>query len=647
MSRRKKLSAKQRRLLGMDQGITRRDFLNATLLGAGAALLDLPAPLQLFAQTNAGSGYGGVGDYAASHGNTEEVISLFREIQDGKYNSHPDSFIDTKETFDLVVIGGGLSGLGAAYQFKKSARKGQKCLILENHLIFGGEAKRNEFIVNGQRLIGPQASNAFVVIDKPATSGYGDTGYEIFTELKIPKKYTYQSLISELKHLQFDRTNYGFMLWYDESPSVGYFFENNDNRGEAQWINNLWERKLKGSHYSAKAKEDFNKWRNSLKRNYSRPDYKQWLDSITYKDYLEKVMGLSPEIAKFADPVLAAALGLGCDAISAYAASRVAMPGFQGFYGQKRRRKLDDSDWHSFPGGNDGFSRYLMKAVIPDAISGSRSFKDIHNGRVDFEALDNPDKNIRMRLGATAVRIEHFPRPEKSEYVFITYVKGGKVFRLKARKVVMASGSWMNRRVVMDLPQEYKTAFKHFYHSSVVIINVALTNWRFLYKLGLTGCRWFQGFGYACNIRQSMIVGDYQPPLHPDKPCILTFYIPFLYPGLQIQEQGVKGRKEILATSFSEYERKIREQMIRLFGKAGFDPKKDIAGIILNRWLYGFLNPQPGFFFGRDGKPAPREVIRKRFGRISFGHSELSGHQNWTGAIDEGRRAAKQVMEIQ
>ena len=106
------------------------------------------------------------------------------------------------------------------------------------------------------------------------------------------------------------------------------------------------------------------------------------------------------------------------------------------------------------------------------------------------------------------------------------------------------------------------------------------------------------------------------------------------------------GRRELLSTSYGQYERQIREQMSRLFGDAGFNPKKDIAGIILNRWGHAYINPQPGFYFRPDGKPAPRDVIRKRFGRIAFGHSELVGHQYWLGAIGEGRRAAEQLKEI-
>ncbi len=621
----------------MGKGITRRDFLNAALIGAGAALLQLPAPIRLLAQTNSWDGDGGVGDYAASHGNTESVLRYAHSMRDGQYDVVPPDAADTGEIFDLVIIGGGMSGLGAAFHFKKSKNRGQKCLIIENHPVFGGESKRNEFIVNGQRLIGPQGANSFVVLDDPETSGY-----DIYSELGIPQRFKYQTLTPTDKKLYFDRTNYGFMLWYDDFSSNGYFFE---NTADPKWAVDIWGSNFKDTPFSENVKKDFGAWRNSKKRNYKGEDFNRWLDTMTYKDYLEKVMGLDPEITRFVDPVLASSIGLGSDAISAFGAYQVAMPGFQGFpAGFTKRARSEKSDWHSFPGGNDGFVRFFTKALIPDSISGNKSFEDIHNQKINFEALDRPSNSVSMRLGALAVRIEHNSEPDKSEFVWASYVKGGKVYRLKARSVVMANGSWVTRRIVKNLPEEHKEAYKQFYRSPMLVVNVAVTNWRFMYKLGLTSCRWFGGFGFSCNIRQPMIVGGYQPPLDPDKPAIITFYVPFYYPGLPIHEQGVKGRTELLSTSYADYEKKITEQMTRLFGKAGFDTEKDIAGIILNRWGHAYVNPQPGFYFGRDGQPAPSSVIRKRFGRIAFGHSELNGHQHWLGAVEEGIRAARQAM---
>ena len=100
----------------------------------------------------------------------------------------------------------------------------------------------------------------------------------------------------------------------------------------------------------------------------------------------------------------------------------------------------------------------------------------------------------------------------------------------------------------------------------------------------------------------------------------------------------------MLSTSFADYERQVRRQMQHLFGSAGFDPRRDIAGIILNRWGHAYVNPQPGFYFGRDGGRPSRDILRERYGRIAFGHAEFEGHQNWPGAVRNGAHAAEQVM---
>jgi spermidine dehydrogenase len=406
--------------------------------------------------------------------------------------------------------------------------------------------------------------------------------------------------------LVFAKDNYGFQIWADSAPSFGYFFDDVSSPGRGWWMYDMWGRDLEGTPFPPKLKRDLLTWRTSQKRYYDGNDVGRWLDSMSYKDYIEKVMGLDPGVTRYADPILAAAVGLGCDVTSAYTAQEIQMPGFA----FTRKGSPSHSEYHSFPGGNTCIARYFVKALLPNAIRGSGTFEDVLNGRVEFDALDRPENPVRIRLGSTAVRVEHDGSPERSEQ------------------------------------EDYRLAYQQFHRSPMLVVNVALTNWRFLYKLGLTACRWFDGFGFCCNIRQPMIVSDYRPPLDPERPTILTFYVPFYYPGKPIHEQGVQGRNELFSTSYADYERQIREQMIRLFGGAGFNPRKDIAGIILNRWGHAYVDPQPGFYFGRDGAPAPRDILRKRYGRIGFAHSEMNGHQNWSGAAMEGRHAMGQLLEV-
>lgn len=150
-----------------DRIIDRREFLNATLLASGALLTGPLSPAELLARAAAQgddwTGPGGVGDYATSNGNTLAVLTEGHAIRERTYEALPAGTIDTGETYDCVVVGGGISGLAVALIFERRARAGMTCLVLDNHPIFGGEAKRNEFNVDGRRLLAHQGSAFFFV----------------------------------------------------------------------------------------------------------------------------------------------------------------------------------------------------------------------------------------------------------------------------------------------------------------------------------------------------------------------------------------------------------------------------------------------------------------------------------------------------
>src|SRR5690349_1649772 len=88
--------------LGMHEPISRRDFVNGTL-AAGAGML-LPNALSMPLADDDWTGYGGVGDYARSNGNTYEVMSAAHAMRDGKYERSIAGAVDTGETYDLAVV---------------------------------------------------------------------------------------------------------------------------------------------------------------------------------------------------------------------------------------------------------------------------------------------------------------------------------------------------------------------------------------------------------------------------------------------------------------------------------------------------------------------------------------------------------------
>ena len=239
---------------------------------------------------------------------------------------------------------------------------------------------------------------------------------------------------------------------------------------------------------------------------------------------------------------------------------------------------------------------------------------------------------------ATAIRVTNLPNGS----VEVVWPVGGKL-QDHREEAVMANGAWSSQYIVADVGDTYREAFKDFVRAPMMVVNVALRRWRFMYDLGITAASYRDQLGFSCNIRQSMVVGDYRPPLDPDRPAVLTFYVSFERPGSSIREQAVSARTELLAASYRDYELRVREQMVRLFGRGGFNPRADIAGIVLNRWGHAFVCPAPGFYFGRNGKPAAPDVLRQPVGRIAFANSELHGHQNWRDATGEGKRAVEQL----
>ena len=622
--------------LGLDRPITRRDFVYGSSLLVGSAVMgcrpnERPAASAsdyAFDVDDAWYGSGGVGDYAASHGNTPAVLEAAHAIRAGQFANPPSNAVDSGEEYDLVVVGGGISGLSAAHHFRRLHPSG-RILVLDNHPIFGGEAKRNDFDVNGVRVSGPQGSNDFGV---PQATGNPD---DYFTALNIPRDLQYVEPGGNAAGMRIPNENYGFLYWQHDQFDVGHFF-----RGQGKpWVKDLWQTGLSSSPWSPEAQQAFATLRDIDASTKTDGDLRTWLDSMTVKQYYEGELGLPPEVATYIDPLLASIIGLGCDAISAWWGRHFELPGFM------KPQRYEEITYHSFPGGNAGIARHFLNHAIPEGITGSGSFEDVLFAPIAFDRLDQPNNAVRMRLDATVVRVEHEGTTGESERVRVTYTRNGEVHQLRAKAVVMASGGWVNRHVLQDLPDRHRVAYESFSHSPVLVANVALTNWRFLERLGVAAAIWSGGFGFSCNIRRPMIVGGKSQPLHPDEPIVMTFYAPIFKPGLGRKDQGVVGRAELLGTSFADYERQIREQMVAMFADGGFDAANDIAGIILNRWGHAYVNPGPGFMFGTDSAPAPPDVIREPIGRIAIGHSELRGHQNWTGAAGEGRRAVEALLD--
>ncbi|HTU51414.1 MAG TPA: NAD(P)-binding protein [Acidobacteriaceae bacterium] len=628
--------------LGMDEPITRRDFLGSTLMVSGATLLSGIKPADLLASTTTDefTGYGGVGEYSNSNGNTLPVMQAGHTIRDGIYNTLPSNITDTGETFDCVVIGGGISGLAAALFFQRNTRAGMNCLVLENHPIFGGEAKQNEFVVDGKRLISHQGSAIYQLMYPNSffTRFYDSIG------LKTPK-LQYQTWGGPGKEMPLANNPYDTVGM--DNGQYGFWFGAKFGHKPGMWVIDPLGSGLKSAPISDTARTELLRFLKGTPLpgdNFVPPKVEgdatsRYLDSITLERHMMKRFGLSQEtIRTFLSPVEGGGSGLGPDALSAYSD-----------YAFEMLHPLHDSSGdmtQMFPGGNTTIARLMLKSLNSAAIDGADSVEDVSKNTVNFAALDTPQTRSRVRLSSTVVAVEHDGDPTKANFLNITYVKAGKLYRVKARSAVLAGGSWTTKHIVRDLPEAQRNAYGQFYRSPCMMANVAVRNWQFLYKMGISGCQWFEGVGNYTQVCKTSLTGLQDPTIGPDSPIVLSLKVLYSYPGLSTQDQGNRGRWELFSTSFREYERQIREQFNTMFGKYGFDAQKDIAGIILNRWGHAYLSPQPGFFFGKDGEPAPREILRRApFGRIAFANTDLAGAMDHRFSILEAQRAVNQLLD--
>lgn len=639
--------------------MTRRDFVGGTLIGSGAALLSAAAPgfaananaaanPREFPQTipaklnnldGSWTGPGGVGSYANSNGNTHVVVNAAHTFRSREFDSRIESAEDSGEHYDLAIVGAGFAGVTTAYTYLKE-KPDARVIIFDNQNMFGGEARMNEFDVDGYKLWGPQGSTGAVwPLDGAKKIGMYSHFWE---ELGLPTEFTWQEPSNSKLKIPYDTYSPMHLTW--EGTDLGWY-----HNGHKMAVN-PWKNRFKDVPISDKLKQDLI-WMEVYRQPPEREDWAEWLDSMTYKDFLVNEMGIDNEgVNEYLNPFAAAmGCGLGVDTFSAYQAFNFVQPGVMQ-YG-RMLGSGDATDYvylASFPGGNTGILRHFVQRIIPKAFGDAKTLTEIISNPVDRDALDRTGQPARIRLDSLVVNVQHDGAPDTAAQVNVTWLNNNRMQRLTADRVVMCGQQHLNKRVVSDLPDRYVHAMQQFMHAPMMVINVAVRNWRFMENLGVASVRWFgDDLGWFTTLRRQMILdGDEPMPLDPDKPTVLTMYNSFCIPGMPVEQQTVAARMRMFAMSYADVERKVKAQFTKMFADGGFDAERDIAGIVVNRQGHAYVVTPPGFFFGKDGQPPPSDVIRQPHGRIGFAHAELLGYQMWEGAASEGERAAKQMLEI-
>lgn len=642
----------KKKLRHHNSNITRRDFLNGVALSVatGSAL----SPSDVFGQTEAGANALAPDYYPPTlqglRGSHEGSFEIGHAMRDGQSWQSVDA---GDGHYDLVVVGGGISGLAAAYFYRKQHGPQSRILILDNHDDFGGHAKRNEFWHDGQMYL---VNGGTLNVEAP--SQYSTVAAGLLWELGIDRT-------------RYFAKNRDMFSFYRDMGLTGSLFFDRESFGADKLVvgynDQPIEQAIAQSPLSDEAKQDVVRLYQS-KENYfpglSAEETRQRLTHMSHEDYLLNIVKVHPDVVKLFQSSFHGSLVVGPDAIPAIYYRDNGYPGFAGLnlddlppellinepggqHGRENseRARQGDPDMY-FPDGNATITRLLVRSLVPGAVTG-HDMDDVVTAAVDYSKLDNANNNVRIRLNSLVTNVQH----QGSDQVRLQYVNEGQAYSVTSDATVLACWNTVIPYICPELPSSQKEALGYGAKSPLVYGGVLLRNWQSFVETGISRVSAPTSFYSSLGLQPSVTMGDYPAARDPEQPIVMRFSAYFDVPGrgLNRREQHRVGRNEMLATSFDTFEYNLRDQMTRVLGSAGFDDERDILGITVNRWPHGYsysYNPldEPEEWAYSSTNERPCVVGRQRVGKIAIANSDAAASPHTDASINEAYRAVNELL---
>jgi spermidine dehydrogenase len=629
--------------------ITRRDFLNGIPIAVGGAVAAGLSPDTIATAVAAEPAPQDAPGYyppalTGLRGSHPGAYEAAHRLRDGDFWSQAANLEPTNEDYDLIVVGGGISGLAAAH-FYRAIHQDARILILDNHDDFGGHAKRNEFSLNGRiELI----NGGTLLIDSPRP--YSAVADGLLKTLGIDPV----ALTQKCSHADF-------------YPSLGLhrgIFLDRETFGADKLIavpqGASWAQLLADSPLSPKVRSDIVSIQEAAidyMPGLTSAEKKTRLAAMSYRDYLLNVVKADPGVIPFYQKRTHGEWGVGIDAVSALDVWAFEFPGFTGLglergsaphTGYTANGYADNGGSYTFhfPDGNASIARLLVRDLIPQSVPGN-SVEDVVTARIDYARLDRPQSPVRIRLGSTAVRARNVGDPASSSGVEIAYFRGGDVYTVRGQACVLACWNMMIPYLCPELPAKQKDALRYLVKTPLIYANVALRNWSAFKALGIATVYAPGSYFSSLSLNAVVDIGDYKSPRSPDEPMLVRMVRTPCQPGLPERDQNRAGQHDIFNTPFATFERNIRDQLARILGPGGFDAASGVTGITINRWPHGYAYEYNQLFDPEwPESQQPHVIGRARFGRIAIANSDSGAAAYTDSAIDQAYRAVQELSQL-